>query len=303
MGFVIDNLRPQDRLSVVSISSGGRRVTRLLWMSGTGKATAKTGSNIAEGLRTAAKVLVDRRRRNTMSSVILLSDGRPGHQHRTTPRWLRGTAPNYEAVLHVHWQAPEIGRRRLTRVDSATTTTRPPCMHVIAEATAGRRSSRTRSRSASAVCSPSWCRTRASPSLAGIPEFASARSSPGVTDSPADEHGRSASVRVGELYADEERRFLLFLSVPAVKVTDGETALTKVSCSYRDTDGGAHVDVTTEDTVVARPEPEHVVDAERSTEVERERVRVEATEDNAAARAAAERGAHQEAVEILESRQ
>ena len=61
--------------------------------------------------------------------------------------------------------------------------------------------------------------------------------------------------------------------------------------------------MTTEDTVVARPEPEHVVDAERSTEVERERVRVEATEDNAAARAAAERGAHQEAVEILESRQ
>ena len=55
--------------------------------------------------------------------------------------------------------------------------------------------------------------------------------------------------------------------------------------------------------MVARPEPEHVVDAERSTEVERERVRVEATEDNAAARAAAERGAHQEAVEILESRQ
>ncbi|CAD6243284.1 unnamed protein product [Miscanthus lutarioriparius] len=89
----------------------------------------------------------------------------------------------------------------------------------------------------------------------------------------------------------------------AVKVTDGETALTKVSCNYRDTDGGAHVDVMAEDTVVARPEPEHVVDAERSTEVERERVRVEATEDNAAARAAAERGAHQEAVEILESRQ
>jgi len=184
VGFVIDNLRPQDRLSVVSISSGGRRVTRLLRMSGTGKATTKRGSNIAEGLRTAAKVLVDRRRRNTMSSVILLSDGRPGHQHRMTPRWLRGTAPNYEAILHVHWLAPEIGRRRLTRVDSATTTMRPPCMHVIAEATAGRRSSRTRSRSASAACSPSWCRTRASPSLAGIPEFVSARSSPSVTDNP-----------------------------------------------------------------------------------------------------------------------
>jgi uncharacterized protein (DUF697 family) len=37
--------------------------------------------------------------------------------------------------------------------------------------------------------------------------------------------------------------------------------------------------------------------------VERERVRVEAAEDIAAARAAAERGAYQEAVEILENRQ
>ncbi|CAD6341921.1 unnamed protein product [Miscanthus lutarioriparius] len=58
VGFVIDNLRPQDRLSVVSISSGGRRVTRLLRMSGTGKATTKRGSNIAEGLRTAAKAII-----------------------------------------------------------------------------------------------------------------------------------------------------------------------------------------------------------------------------------------------------
>jgi hypothetical protein len=60
------------------------------------------------------------------------------------------------------------------------------------------------------------------------------------------------------------------------------------------------VSVTAEDTVVARPE--HAPDLARSVEVERELIRVETTEDIAASRAAAERGAHPEAVEILENR-
>ncbi|VAH33943.1 unnamed protein product [Triticum turgidum subsp. durum] len=123
----------------------------------------------------------------------------------------------------------------------------------------------------------------------------------GLYESRVDEDGRAASIVVGELYADEERRFLLFLVVPRAEATDGDvTALIRVNCLYRDAAAGADVNVTGEDTVVARPE--HAVDAERSVEVERERVRVEATEDMAAARAAAERGGHQEAVEILENR-
>ncbi|TVU48416.1 hypothetical protein EJB05_08052, partial [Eragrostis curvula] len=189
MGFLIDNLGPNDRLSVVSFSSWARRVTRLLRMSDTGKGLAMSGveslvacggTNIAEGLRTAAKVLDERRYRNA--------------------------------------------------------------------------------------------------------------------------DGRSASVLVGELYADEERRFLLFLAVQAAEA-DGETetALIKASCSYRDAVGGTDVNVVAEDTVVTRPE--QVVDSEPSMEVVRERVRVEAAEDIAAARAAAERGAFQEAVNILENRQ
>jgi hypothetical protein len=113
----------------------------------------------------------------------------------------------------------------------------------------------------------------------------------GRYESRVDEDGRSASIAVGELYADEERRFLLFLAVPTAEAADGgesETLLLKARCSYREAAGGTHVDVAAEDTVVARPE--------------RERARVEAIEDMAAARAAAERGAHQEAAEILGNR-
>jgi len=137
------------------------------------------------------------------------------------------------------------------------------------------------------------------PSLCGHPGVRINSIKSGRYESRVDEDGRSASVAVGELYADEQRRFLLFLSVPTAEATDGEseTPLITVRCSYREAAGGAHVDVTAEDAVVARPE--HAADAERSAEGERERVRVEAIEDIAAARAAAGRGAHQEAAAIL----
>ncbi|XP_071682702.1 E3 ubiquitin-protein ligase WAV3-like [Lolium perenne] len=193
MRFVIDILGPDDRLCIVSFSSRARRVTRLARMSDAGKAlcaraveslTARPGTNIAEGLRTAAMVLDERRYRNGgVFSVVLLA----------------------------------------------------------------------------------------------------------------------ASIVAGELYADEERRFLLFLVIPRAEETDGDaTTLLKVTCAYRDAAAGEDINVTAEDTVVARPE--HAADVARSVEVEREHVRVEATEDIAAARAGAERGAHQEAVEILENR-
>ncbi|KAI5014340.1 hypothetical protein ZWY2020_055730 [Hordeum vulgare] len=90
----------------------------------------------------------------------------------------------------------------------------------------------------------------------------------GLYESLVDDDGRAASIVVGELYADEERRFLLFIVVPRAEETDGDTtALIKVSCLYRDAAAGADVNVMAEDTVVARPE--HAVDAERSAEVER----------------------------------
>ncbi|XP_066358867.1 E3 ubiquitin-protein ligase WAV3-like [Miscanthus floridulus] len=317
MGFVVDNLGPHDRLSVVSFSDGARRVTRLLLMSGDGKATAKNaveslvargGTNIAEGLRTAAKVLEERRHRNTVSSVILLSDGQDTY---TAPRRSRaaGAAPNYEALVPPSFMATG------TRDWSAPVHTfgfgndhDAVAMHVITEATAGTFSyieNEAVIQDAFAQCIGGLLTVVVQEArvaiAAGHPGVRIGSIKSGRYESRVDEDGRSASVRVGELYADEERRFLLFLSFPAVEATDGETALIKVNCSYRDTAGGAHVDVTAEDTVVARPE--QVVDAERSTEVERERVRVEAAEDIAAARAAAERGAHQEAVRILEIRQ
>ena len=113
--------------------------------------------------------------------------------------------------------------------------------------------------------------------------------------------GRAVTVDVGELYADEERRFLLFVAVPRAHSMDElATRLVKVRCTYLDTATGQSVDVAGEEDVVLRPL--EAADVAPSMEVERERVRVEAAEDIALARAAAERGDYSEAVRILDAR-
>ncbi|XP_047086245.1 E3 ubiquitin-protein ligase WAV3-like [Lolium rigidum] len=309
MRFVIDNLGPDDRLSVVSFSSGARRVTRLVRMTDAGKALAVSavdslkaggGTNIAAGLRTAARVLDERRHRNAVSSVVLLSDG------QDTFTAVRRRGSDYEALVPPsflraggEWSAPihtfGFGKDH----DAAA-------MHVIAEATGGTFSFIEKE----AVIQDAFAQCIGGLLSVVVQEARIAVTSvhPGVRvvsvrsgryESRVHEDGREATVQVGELYADEERRFLLFLAVP--RAAEDSTVLVNVACSYRDAATGGNVSVTAENAVVARPED--AGGAERSLEVEWERVRVQAAEDIAAARAAAEQGAHEEAVKILEKRE
>jgi Mg-chelatase subunit ChlD len=85
MCFVIDQLGPADRLSVVTFSGYAVRRIRLSRMTDAGKASAKvavvslvaewTGTNMAGGLRVGGEVLVSRQQKNAVASMILLSDG------------------------------------------------------------------------------------------------------------------------------------------------------------------------------------------------------------------------------------
>jgi hypothetical protein len=111
------------------------------------------------------------------------------------------------------------------------------------------------------------------------------------------ENGRGGSVDIGDLYADEERGFLLTLHVPAAQ---GQNVLIKPSCMYHDAITMENIEVHGEEVRIQRPE--HHVDCKMSPEVEREWHRVHATEDMSAARAAAEVGAFSQAVAILEAR-
>ncbi|CAL4955306.1 unnamed protein product [Urochloa decumbens] len=234
MGFVIDNLGPRDRLSIVTFSDNARRIIRLTRMSGGGKALARAAmesvaayglTSIGDGLRVAAGVLASRRHRNPAAGIILLSDG----------------------------------------VDNQTPCGRGPD---------GRKMHRDL-----------------------VPS--------GRYESTVGSDGRAASVHVGEMYADEERRFLLFLDVPvfAGDSAGGVTRLIRASCTYRDAATGKAAEVAAgEEAAVERPVVVAAAGTAPSVEVARERFRVEAAEDIAAARAAAERGEHAEAARILDRR-
>ncbi|CAM0901965.1 unnamed protein product [Alopecurus aequalis] len=319
MRFVVDILGPDDRLCIVSFSSRARRVTSLVRMSDAGKAlcaraveslTAQPGTNIAEGLRTAAKVLDERRYRSGgVSSVVLLSDGKDNY---TAMRQVSGTgSPNYAALV-----PPSFARTGGSTGDRTApihtfgfgNSHDAAAMHAIAEATGGTFSfieNEAVIQDAFAQCLGGLLSVVVQDARVAVacvhPGVRVGSVKSGLYESRVDEDGRAASIVAGELYADEERRFLVFLVVPRAGETDGDlTALIKVTCTYRDAAAGADINVAADDTVL--PRPAYASAAARSVEVERELVRVEATEDIAEARAAAERGEHQVAVEILENR-
>ncbi|KAI5014266.1 hypothetical protein ZWY2020_055656 [Hordeum vulgare] len=106
--------------------------------------------------------------------------------------------------------------------------------------------------------------------------------------------GRSCSVDIGHLYADEERDILLSVNIPQCRE---QTSLLKVACSYRDLTNET-IKLQVDEVKINRPTStisEHV-----SIEVDRERNRIQAADSIESARSAAERGALAEAVTILE---
>ncbi|EAZ05447.1 hypothetical protein OsI_27661 [Oryza sativa Indica Group] len=315
MGFVIDKLGPGDRLAVVSFSYNAQRVIRLTRMSDDGKASAKSaveslaaggGTNILKGLVEAAKVFDGRRYRNAVASVILLSDGQD--TYNVNGGWGASNSKNYSVLVPPSFKRS--GDRRLSvHTFGFGTDHDAAAMHAIAEETGGTFSfieNQAVVQDAFAQCIGGLLSVTVQEARIAItcphPGVRVRSVKSGRYESLVNGDGRAASVDVGELYADEERRFLVFVDVPAAGAGEDVTELIKVSCTYRDTASRQQMVVAGEHAVVQRP-VEVATNMEPSIEVERERFRVEATEDIAAAQEAAERGAHAAAKAILDRRQ
>nr|CDM85356.1 unnamed protein product [Triticum aestivum] len=304
MEFVVDQLGPADRLSVVAFSTAAHRVkakdaVQLL--------EAEGGTNILKGLTEAAKVLDGRRHKNAVVSVILLSDGQDtynldlgGYGYSSYQTNYRGLVPSSLLSGAGHRSTPIHTFGFGVDHDSSA-------MHTIAEETGGTFSfieDEKVVQDSFAQCIGGLLSVVVQEALITVkcvdPVRVRAVKS-GRYNTSIDAYGRSASVDVGELYADEERRFLLLVDVPRAGDADDVTQLVKVTCTYRDTATGQVLDVAGENVAVQRP-VELAKDQQPSMDVAREKFRVEATEDIAAARAAAERGEYTEAARILERR-
>ncbi|KAG5529019.1 hypothetical protein RHGRI_029625 [Rhododendron griersonianum] len=84
MGIKIQNLGPNDQLSLIAFSSTVCRLFPLHRRSDTGKhqalqaansLVANRGPHIAEGFRKDIKIMEDQRKKNPITGIILLSDG------------------------------------------------------------------------------------------------------------------------------------------------------------------------------------------------------------------------------------
>lgn len=309
MGFVIQNLSSSDRLSVVAFSSSARRLFPLSRMSGPGRQRAlqavnslcsSGGTNIADGLRKAAKVIEDRKQKNAICSIILLSDGQDTHT-------ISRACVDYKSLVpsQILRAAASGGIRTPIHTFGFGADHDSAAMHSIAENSRGTFSfieTEGVIQDAFAQCIGGLLsvvvqsmRLRVECLHPGV-VLTSIHS--GSYSNELHNNGQSGLVEVGDLYAEEERDFLLSLKVPSA-VGELETPLIEVSYSYNDPVSKDVIKLEGEDVTIQRPENSDVTPL-LSIEVDRERNRVRAAEAMSVARMAAERGALAEAVSVLE---
>ncbi|XP_021650025.2 E3 ubiquitin-protein ligase WAV3 isoform X2 [Hevea brasiliensis] len=314
MGFVIQNLGPSDRLSVIAFSSTARRLFPLRRMTEAGRQEAlqavnslisNGGTNIAEGLRKSAKVIVDRKWKNSVASIILLSDGQDTYTV-TSPN---GTHPraDYKSLLPISihqnrgtgCQIPVHSFGFGTDHDAAS-------MHSISEISGGTFSfieaegviqdafAQCIGGLLSVVVQELQVKVECVHRNLHIGSIKAGSYRTSITG-----NARMGTVDVGDLYAEEERDFLVTINIPVDRSID-QMPLLKVGCVYREPITKDAVTLEGASQVwIQRPE---IIGAQVvSMEVDRQRSRIHAAEAMAEARVAAENGDLARAVSVLES--
>ncbi|KAK9280081.1 hypothetical protein L1049_013766 [Liquidambar formosana] len=314
MGFVIQNLGPSDRLSVIAFSSTSRRLFPLTRMTDTGRQQAlqavnslisNGGTNIAEGLRKGAKVMVDRKWKNPVCSIILLSDG----QDTYTVSSPNGSLPrrDYQSLLPLSThrnggtglQIPVHSFGFGADHDAAS-------MHAISETSGGTFSfieAEGVIQDAFAQCIGGLLSVVVQELRVGVEcvhpgmKLSSMKAGSYQTSMMAD--ARMGFINVGDLYAEEERDFLVTVNIPA-DGSDDQMSLLKIRCVYRDPITKEMVTLD-EASEVEIQRPERTEQPVVSIEVDRQRNRLRAAEAMAEARVSAENGDLPSAVSILEN--
>lgn len=303
MGFVIQNLGPSDRLSVISFSSSARRLFPLRRMTETGKQeslqminslVANGGTNIAEALKKGAKVMTDRKFKNPVSSMILLSDGQDTYTS-ISPR-KPGLKNDYMNLLPASLQSKKDGTLIPIHTFGFGTDHDASAMHFISEHSGGMFSfieAENVIQDAFAQCIGGLLSVVVQELRVEVecvhPVLRLGPIKAGSYNVGMDTNARSGFIEVGDLYAEEERDFLVTVDIP-VEVSGNEMRLVKFRVIYNDPIKKTMVAVEgNEDVIISRPD---IVTGEQvvSIEVDRQRNRLRAASAIADARAAAEHG-------------
>ncbi|KAG6531343.1 E3 ubiquitin-protein ligase WAV3-like [Zingiber officinale] len=315
MCFLIQNLGPSDRLSVVAFASTAHRLFHLRRMSDSGRQQALQavnslvaigGTNIADGLRKGVKVIEERKAKNPVCSIILLSDGQDTYTFSSNAGATFGGAHgrsqlNYNSLVPssiLNGTAIPVHTFGFGNDHDST------AMHAIAETSGGTFSfieSEIVIQDAFAQCIGGILSVVLQEMRLGIecvhPGVHLAPIKSGSYRNQLFDNARAGFIYVGDLYADEERDFLVSINVPSA---GEDTVLLKITCSYTDPLSKGIVHLEAQEVRVQRPKV--VLSQTPSIEVDREKNRIQAAEAMSNARAAAERGALSTAVSILEER-
>ncbi|KAJ0236000.1 Uncharacterized protein HA466_0260140 [Hirschfeldia incana] len=310
VSFVIDNLSERDRLSVIAFSSNARRLFPLRLMTENGKReaihsvnslVAGGGTNIAEGLKIGARVIADRRWKNPVSGMMLLSDGQDNftlsRSHSHSQVRLRA---DYESLLP--------SSRIPIHTFGFGVDHDAELMHTISQVSSGTFSfieAESVIRDAFAQCIGGLLSVVVLDQVVEIEciheeglKIASVKA--GSYRNRRSSDGRTAKIDVGDMYAEEERDFLVILELP--RCEDESMALVKIRCVYKDAVSREIVRVESEELRIGRPEEltgEEVV----SIEVDRQLNRFLVSEAMSEARVLADGGDLEGAVGVLRNRE
>lgn len=290
ISFVIGSLSPADRLSVVVFSSTSRRLFPLICMSQEGQRSARRvidrlicsgGTNIGDGVRKGVKILQDRRERNPVAGIMLLSDGQDTFCMSNERHEFGSNFPIHAFGFGVDH-------------DSAT-------MHRIAEDSGGTFSfiqSESLVQDAFAQCIGGLLsvvvqdvRLEIFRQFEGV-ELKTIHAGSYRTEICGS--GKQGMVELGDLYAEEEKHILVDLAVPSTK--DFTTDLLVVRVLY--IDPVSRQTLETERRGVSVSRPDRAV-PQKNVEVERQRNRVKTALAISQARALADCRRMTEAQQVI----
>ncbi|KAM7516384.1 hypothetical protein LguiA_005967 [Lonicera macranthoides] len=217
MRLVVSSLSSSDRLSIVAFSTNSKRLLPLRRMTTVGRRAARRiidaiavldgTSSSNDALKKAAKVLEDRREKNDVASIMLLSDDRPSTANAGNQR------RHVFSTRYSHLEIPvhSIGFNQNSACGES------PREDSFAKSVGGLLS----------VVAQDLRFSLGFLAGSAAAEIAAVYSHTGQPVSLG-----SCSIRIGDLYAEEERELLVEMKVPSVAI--GAQHIISVQSSYRD---------------------------------------------------------------------